>query len=125
MRGEVRNGFYIGSAFNIPKVEADGEINKERYYETFDFHFNIGTAENHCKPAATSIGYTGVPANDFDLTECLLHYDKTVENGQKFRGHTLVWHESVPAWLENGLDNGSISDTQLEDIMKYHIKHVM
>jgi endo-1,4-beta-xylanase len=37
------------------------------------------------------------------------------------RGHTLVWHNSVPDWLKNG----GYSASQLADILHGHIKAVM
>lgn len=41
-RDEVREGFYLGSQFSIPRDEA-------AYMETFNREFNIGTAEYKCK----------------------------------------------------------------------------
>ena len=38
-------------------------------------------------------------------------------NGQKVRGHTLVWHSQLPLWLVNG----GFSAEELEDLMVAHI----
>ncbi len=40
---------------------------------------------------------------------------------QRVRGHTLVWHNQLPNWLTQGVGNGSISDTQLRDLLHQHI----
>jgi endo-1,4-beta-xylanase len=38
-------------------------------------------------------------------------------NGQKVRGHTLVWHSQLPLWLING----SFSPAEVRDLMVSHI----
>ncbi|MFE4054725.1 endo-1,4-beta-xylanase [Streptomyces sp. NPDC059096] len=38
-------------------------------------------------------------------------------NGQKVRGHTLVWHSQMPNWLANG----TFGDTELRTIMTDHV----
>ncbi|MEV7424410.1 MULTISPECIES: endo-1,4-beta-xylanase [unclassified Streptomyces] len=38
-------------------------------------------------------------------------------NGQKVRGHTLVWHSQMPNWLADG----TFSDTELRTIMNEHV----
>jgi len=51
--------------------------------------------------------------------------DATVEfaeaNGQKIRGHTLVWHSQQPAWLTNG----TWTRQQLIEILAEHISAVV
>ena len=43
------------------------------------------------------------------------------EHGQLVRGHTLVWHNQLPNWLTQGVTNGTISDSQLRDLLHQHI----
>ena len=38
-------------------------------------------------------------------------------NGQKLRGHTLVWHSQLPSWLING----AFQPNELKDLMVAHI----
>ncbi len=42
-------------------------------------------------------------------------------NEQLVRGHTLLWHNQLPTWLTTGVANGTISRTQLMDLLEAHI----
>ena len=42
-------------------------------------------------------------------------------HGQLVRGHTLLWHNQLPTWLTTGVSNGTISNTQLADLLHQHI----
>jgi endo-1,4-beta-xylanase len=43
------------------------------------------------------------------------------EHRQRVRGHTLTWHNQLPNWLTQGVANGTISNTQLRDLLHQHI----
>ncbi len=42
-------------------------------------------------------------------------------DGQRVRGHTLVWHNQLPAWLSTGVDSGEITPGELRGILRRHI----
>ena len=44
------------------------------------------------------------------------------QNGQLVRGHTLLWHNQLPAWLTTGVTNGTISNAQLKQLLHNHIQ---
>jgi len=43
------------------------------------------------------------------------------QNRQLVRGHTLLWHNQLPAWLTTGVANGTISSSQLMGLLEQHI----
>src|SRR5215469_455653 len=42
-------------------------------------------------------------------------------NDQLVRGHTLLWHHQLPAWLTTGAGDGTISNSQLWGLLEQHI----
>lgn len=46
-------------------------------------------------------------------------------NGQQVRGHTLVWHNQLPAWLTQGVTSGEIDAAELRGILRDHITDEM
>jgi endo-1,4-beta-xylanase len=47
------------------------------------------------------------------------------QHGQLVRGHTLVWHNQLPAWLTSGVADGSIDNTELRALLRKHITDEM
>ena len=43
------------------------------------------------------------------------------QHGQLVRGHTLLWHNQLPTWLTTGVANGTITSSQLMDLLEQHI----
>ncbi|WP_338357399.1 endo-1,4-beta-xylanase, partial [Yeosuana marina] len=58
--------------------------------------FNSITAENDMKMASM---FTGPDTYDFSKGDAIVAYAKA--NGFRVHGHTLVWHGSIPNWLQN------------------------
>ena len=46
-------------------------------------------------------------------------------NTAEVRGHVLVWHNQLPAWLTTGVADGSISNAELRDLLRKHITDVV
>lgn len=60
---------------------------------------------------------------DWTAAERFMRFAKA--NGQKVRGHVLVWNNQLPAWLTDGVADGSISDTELRGILREHVRTVV
>ncbi|HET9171670.1 MAG TPA: endo-1,4-beta-xylanase [Actinospica sp.] len=42
-------------------------------------------------------------------------------HGQLVRGHTLLWHNQLPTWLTAGVQDGTISASELAALLKQHV----
>ena len=66
-------------------------------------HFSSLTAENAMKPDTVwpSIPQTSQPGTpNFTNADTIANY--AVANGIRLRGHTLLWHRTIPAWMLEG-----------------------
>ncbi len=100
------SGRYFGAALD-PSAFDD-----RPYRELAKAQFTSVTPENAMKwgPVEPQRG-----AFDWRGADALVAFAK--QNGQKVRGHTLVWHEQLPAWLVNG----SFAPAEIRDLMVAHI----
>jgi endo-1,4-beta-xylanase len=78
--------------------------------------FSAVTPENEMKwqvvePTQGSFDWTGA--------DNLVNFAE--QNKQLVRGHTLLWHNQLPDWLTTGVGNGTISKSQLMDLLEAHI----
>ena len=78
--------------------------------------FSVLTPENEMKwqvvePQQGTFNWTGA--------DNLVNFAETHQ--ARVRGHTLVWHNQLPNWLTQGVASGSISDSQLRDLLHQHI----
>ncbi len=55
---------------------------------------------------------------DFTAADWMLNFAKT--HGMEYRGHTLVWHESLPPWFEDTVNNQNA-----KTFLEKHIKTVV
>jgi endo-1,4-beta-xylanase len=67
-------------------------------------HFSSITAENVMKPDTIwpSMPGTSQPAASPNFTQADLLVNFAAVNGMQVRGHTLLWHQSIPAWMLDG-----------------------
>jgi endo-1,4-beta-xylanase len=101
------SGKLVGAAVQSALL-ADG-----RYGGVLGRHFNYLTAEYEMKWDAIE-RTRGV--NNFAPGDAIVAYGQG--NGMKIKGHTLVWHGSVPSWA------GSLSPADLRTAFEEHIRAV-
>lgn len=87
--------FFVGVAVNPDRV-AD-----PKYMEVYAKEFNSVTAENAMKMANIVTGIDAQNNISYDWSRADAIVDYAEANGFNIHGHALVWHESVPAALEN------------------------
>jgi endo-1,4-beta-xylanase len=93
-------------------VDMSALANDPTYEAAIGREFNIVTPENVMK-WETVEPQQGV--TDFSQGDALVRFARA--NDQAVRGHTLVWHNQLPAWLTSG----TFTNEQLEAILRRHI----
>ena len=113
----LRHGLAIGTAVDLAALDDPAD---PRYRQLAASEFSTVTAENAMKWESlepTRGTYNWGPADQ------LVAFAK--QNNQRVRGHVLVWHNQLPAWLTSGVADGSISTAELRDILRDHITAVV
>jgi endo-1,4-beta-xylanase len=103
----ARAGLRIGTAVNVDALAQDAG-----YRAIAAEQFNSVTPENVMKWDAVEPSrgtYTWAAADGL--------VDFARANKQKVRGHTLVWHSQLPAWLTSG----TWTEAELRQILKTHV----
>ncbi|KOX02738.1 endo-1,4-beta-xylanase [Micromonospora profundi] len=112
-----RHGLHIGTAVNATALNDASDPQYRRLAAT---EFSSVTAENAMKWESLE------PTRgtyDWAAADQLIEFAK--RNRQSVRGHVLVWHNQVPAWLTSGVADGSISKQELRDLLRKHITTVV
>jgi endo-1,4-beta-xylanase len=104
-------GILIGAA-----VEPDDMALDASYNATVAREFNIITTEN-----ALKLGLVRRAPNRYVFGPADVIVDFAEQNDIQVRGHTLVWHEEVPRWLEFV----DLEPEQLAAFLKEHIETVV
>jgi endo-1,4-beta-xylanase len=99
--------FYIGTAVSTPPL-----LDEPQYGETVRAQFNMLTVENALKMCAVQ-----AERNVFNFNDADAAIQFAEANDMVVRGHTLVWYQCVPAWLENG----TFSREEAIQILRDHI----
>jgi endo-1,4-beta-xylanase len=113
----ARHNLAFGTAVDMAAL---ADANDPQYKALVASQFSSVTAENVMKWESlepTRGTYNWGPA------DALIDFAK--KNKQVVRGHVLVWHNQLPAWLTEGVAAGTISKTELRDILKRHITNVV
>ncbi len=103
-------GIKIGVAVNADLLENNG-----KYRNIVNTQYSSVTAENVMKWEAVNPA-PGV--YDWAAAEALIANAEA--NGQVVRGHTLVWHNQLPAWITEG----DFSAEELREILEHHVRTV-
>lgn len=102
--------FLIGNAGEVSLFEKDTNTNK-----LLSRHFNAVTAENSMKPDGQQ---KEKGKFNFGPADSLVKSVKA--NGMTMIGHTLVWHQQSPAWM-----NTDVTREEAIENLKTHIKEVV
>lgn len=105
-----KSSFPIGVA-----IESYDMVPGTRNKEIIDRQFNSFTAENILKPNSIH-----PQENTFNWSEADQMVDYAVNQNKRFHGHTLLWHNQLPNWMENFQGNSA----EWEAMMKTHIQTV-
>lgn len=87
IKDAYKDNFLIGNAISAEDLEGIR-------LDLLKMHFNIATAGNAMKPDAlqpTKGNFTFAAADQL--------VDKVLSEGLQMHGHTLVWHQQSPAWM--------------------------
>ena len=100
--------FPVGNIVSANKIQSNN-----MFVSTLLNDFNSITAENDMKMRNMFIGQ-----NEYDFSDGDVIVLFAKENGIRVFGHALIWHNSIPDWLQNF--NGT--DSEFEDLVKNYIK---
>jgi endo-1,4-beta-xylanase len=102
---------HIGSAVGLPQLFDD-----QAYADTLAREFDSVTPENVMKWESVE-PQRGV--NTFGPADSIVAFAQA--HDQLVRGHTLVWHNQLPSWLTGGVADGTITPSDLRNILRQHI----
>ena len=97
-------------------VDADALRDEPAYRQTLAREFDSVTPENAMKFRDLSVA-----PGQYDFTDADAIVDFAEANQMQVRGHTLVWNQGLPDWLENG----NLPNETLATIFERHIRTVV
>jgi endo-1,4-beta-xylanase len=103
----ARSDLRVGTAVDMSALDQDAV-----YRQRVRAEFSTVTPENVMKWQLVE-PERGVP--DYAAADELVDFARA--NGQKVRGHTLVWHNQLPNWLTSG----TFTPDELRQILRQHI----
>ncbi|MDT0647976.1 endo-1,4-beta-xylanase [Zunongwangia sp. F260] len=109
--------FPIGNIVSANRLASTSATN-QKFKEVLSQEFNSITAENDMKMANI---FRGPGDYDFSDGDAIVAYAK--ENGFRVHGHTLVWHQSIPSWLQNFEGTDEEFENLIEDYVKATVSH--
>lgn len=102
---------WIGAA-----VDTTALAHERGYASVLARQFSSVTAENVMKWETVE---SRRGAEDYGQADRLVAFAR--RNHMMVRGHNLVWHSQLPAWLAQGADDGTLTHAQLSSILHRHV----
>jgi len=104
----------IVSASKLASVSSDNTTFKTLLNQ----EYNSITAENDMKMGNM---FTGPDTYDFSDGDAIVSYASA--NGLRVHGHALIWHSSIPGWLNNFEGTDEEFEAQVEGYVKATVAH--
>jgi endo-1,4-beta-xylanase len=112
-----KNDFLIGTAISVEDIEGVR-------LELMKMHHDVATAANAMKP-----GELQREKDSFTFEGADKLVDKVLAEGMKMHGHTLVWHQQSPDWMNTKTDaagnRAALGREEALNNMRTHIKTVV
>lgn len=102
--------FPVGAAINTNELYPGSD-----YQRVATLHFNSVTPENIFKPS-----YLHPAPGQYDWAEADLLATFCRANGQRLHGHTLIWHQQLPGWMQSFVG----SQAEWENLFRDHIQTI-
>ena len=109
--------FPIGNIVSASKL-ASGSADNQSFKEVLNSEYNSITAENDMKMANI---FSAPGTYDFSDGDEIVAYAKA--NGLRVHGHTLVWHQSIPSWLQSFDGTDGEFENLIEEYVKATVSH--
>lgn len=109
--------FPIGNIVSASKLASTSSSNTT-FKQLLNQEYNSITAENDMKMANM---FTGPDTYDFSDGDAIVAY--ALENGFRVHGHALIWHQSIPNWLNTFEGTDEEFEAQVEAYVKATVAH--
>lgn len=109
--------FPMGNIVSAAKL-ASTSAGAESFRTLLELEYNSITAENDMKMANMFIG---PDTYDFSDGDAIVAYAKA--HGFRIHGHALLWHRSIPAWLNGFAGSDTEFEAQVEAYIKATVAH--
>lgn len=110
-------GFPVGNIVSASKLASTSSSNTT-FKTLLNQEYNSITAENDMKMANM---FTGPDTYDFSDGDAIVDY--AIANGLRVHGHALIWHSSIPGWLNNFEGTDEEFEAQVEAYVKATVAH--
>lgn len=113
LKDVYQNDFLIGNAISTEDLEGVR-------LKLLKAHHHVATAGNAMKPDALQR-----TKGSFTFSGADKMVDKVLAEGMKMHGHTLVWHQQSPSWMNQSSKNVYLGREEALQNLKTHIKTVV